>query len=302
MPPEARSRGHLNPSSAARVSRFPPPADLANLIVHFWVPEWNLPRGESSRQVVLTYPVVNAVVQPGAPEGDLTVYGPRTRVSYRVLVGSGWGVGALLRPAAVPAVLALAGPSSASAARGLVDECAAIEDPRLVSEVTAAMQPGAARRASDGVVASGSKRPLEAGVEVLATWLRARLFAAGAPDRDGLLANALLELLDALPAGAEHRASELVPRRVADAARLLGTSSRTLERVALAYTGFTPAALIRRRRLQEAAERLRCDPTLELAELAQELGYADHAHLTRDFRQVLGFTPSGYRDRQVFSD
>ena len=30
-------------------------------------------------------------------------------------------------------------------------------------------------------------------------------------------------------------------------------------------------------------------------EIAADLGYADHAHLTREFRRVLGFTPSGYR-------
>jgi AraC-like DNA-binding protein len=29
-----------------------------------------------------------------------------------------------------------------------------------------------------------------------------------------------------------------------------------------------------------------------------EVGYADHAHLTRDFHQVLGFTPSVYREGQ----
>jgi len=85
---------------------------------------------------------------------------------------------------------------------------------------------------------------------------------------------------------------------VAEVAQELGTSTRTLERIALGYTGFTPAALIRRRRLQDAADRLRRDPTIDLARLATEVGYADHAHLTRDFRQVLGFTPSVYREDQ----
>ena len=30
-------------------------------------------------------------------------------------------------------------------------------------------------------------------------------------------------------------------------------------------------------------------------EVAHRLGYADHAHLTREFRAVLGITPSRYR-------
>jgi AraC-like DNA-binding protein len=33
--------------------------------------------------------------------------------------------------------------------------------------------------------------------------------------------------------------------------------------------------------------------------VAADLGYADHAHLTRDFRTVLGFTPSAYRAGQA---
>nr|WP_143588182.1 helix-turn-helix domain-containing protein [Tersicoccus phoenicis] len=53
--------------------------------------------------------------------------------------------------------------------------------------------------------------------------------------------------------------------------------------------------MIRRRRLQEAAERLRQEPGLSLAALAADLGYADQAHLTNDFRHVLNVTPSGYR-------
>lgn len=54
-------------------------------------------------------------------------------------------------------------------------------------------------------------------------------------------------------------------------------------------------SMIRRYRLQEAAERLRLQPGLPVADIAAELGYADHAHLSADFRTVLGFTPSGYR-------
>ncbi|MFP3836215.1 helix-turn-helix domain-containing protein, partial [Chryseobacterium sp. SIMBA_028] len=61
------------------------------------------------------------------------------------------------------------------------------------------------------------------------------------------------------------------------------------------YVGLSPSALIRRRRLQDAAERARSNPTADLAAIAVELGYADHAHLTNDFRKYLGFTPSGYR-------
>lgn len=267
MDGQATSRGHLNPGPVAPVDRLLPPSDLADAVVHFWIPEWNLAPGEVSRQRVLTYPVINLVIEPGAAEGDVTAHGPHTTISYRDLRGRGWAVGALLKPAGVPAVI---GPTAALA---LVDTYICLDEPDLARGVSAAMHcEGEGRHA--------------AAAEVLSTWLRRRLAAVRAPDREGLLANRLIECVDSDPEP---------PRRVSEVARQLGSSTRTLERVSLAHTGFTPAALIRRRRLQNAADRLRRDGTLDLTRLAQEVGYADHAHLTRDFRNVLGFTPSDYR-------
>ncbi|NED59463.1 helix-turn-helix domain-containing protein, partial [Streptomyces sp. SID10244] len=47
---------------------------------------------------------------------------------------------------------------------------------------------------------------------------------------------------------------------------------------------------------QEAAERLRGSGTT-LAMIAAELGYADEAHLVRDFRTVTGMTPGQFASR-----
>lgn len=268
------SRGHLNPSALAPVDRLAPPPDLTEALVHLWIPEWDLPPGQVLTQAVLTYPVVNLVVQPGAPEGDVALHGPRTTVSHRALAGRGWAVGALLRPAAVPALLA-AVPGGA-VAPALVDASARLDEPDLLAEVAAAMRPDVPARH-------------QRAVDVVARWLRARLAAAGAPDPDGRLANALLDVV----AGGGDSAE--LPRRVDEVAARLGLSVRTVQRLSLAHTGLTPAALLRRRRLQDAADRLRRDPGLDLARLAQETGYADHAHLTRDFRAVLGVTPSDVR-------
>lgn len=55
------------------------------------------------------------------------------------------------------------------------------------------------------------------------------------------------------------------------------------------------AAVFGRRRLLDAARQVRERPDVSLAAIAADLGYTDHAHLTGDFRSVLGFTPSGYR-------
>ncbi|MFL6133221.1 MAG: helix-turn-helix domain-containing protein, partial [Nocardioidaceae bacterium] len=119
-------------------------------------------------------------------------------------------------------------------------------------------------------------------VVAFAHWLEESM---PAPGSEGLLANAMADLIDGDPSVLQ----------VEDAADRLGVSVRTLQRLARHYVGLPPAAMIRRRRLQEAAERLRGDPGIDIAAVANDLGYADHAHLTTDFRNVLNFTPSAYR-------
>jgi AraC-like DNA-binding protein len=108
---------------------------------------------------------------------------------------------------------------------------------------------------------------------------------------EGLLANTMMDIIGTSP--------DLT--RIDDVAARLFVSPRTLQRIARKYIGLSPSALIRRRRLQEAADRARNDPAADLAAIAAELGYTDHAHLTNDFRTFLGFTPSTYR-RSVLRD
>jgi AraC-like DNA-binding protein len=83
--------------------------------------------------------------------------------------------------------------------------------------------------------------------------------------------------------------------RIEDAAKTLAVSVRTLQRLAQKYVGLSPLVLIRRRRLQEAADRARTHPGQDLAAVAAAFGYADQAHLAKEFQRILGFTPSNYR-------
>lgn len=69
-----------------------------------------------------------------------------------------------------------------------------------------------------------------------------------------------------------------------------GLAERALQRLVHRRIGLTPKWLIQRRRLQEAAERLRTSGT-SLAEVAAALGYADQPHFSRDFSAVTGMTP-----------
>ncbi len=187
----------------------------------------------------------------------VTLWGATTRASERILEGRGWAVGAVLRPAALAAL-------SREPAM-LVDSSTTLDALSLAREVTALMPGGAA-----------------AACALVAEWLDARV---GARTGEARLANAMADLLT----------GDADILRVEDAAARLAVSVRTLQRLAHRAVGVPPGAMIRRRRLQEAAQRLRDDPAASLAELAAELGYADQAHVANDFRAVLGLTPSRYR-------
>jgi AraC-like DNA-binding protein len=60
--------------------------------------------------------------------------------------------------------------------------------------------------------------------------------------------------------------------------------------------------VIRRYRLLEAAESVREGNRVSWAGVAADLGYADQAHLTRDFRAAIGQTPVAYADAQPPAD
>ena len=76
---------------------------------------------------------------------------------------------------------------------------------------------------------------------------------------------------------------------VAQAAADLGVQTRSLQRLLKQRTGHSPIFWLRLARVRRAASRLAHPPNL--AELAYDMGYADQAHMTREFRIWLGATP-----------
>jgi AraC-like DNA-binding protein len=77
-------------------------------------------------------------------------------------------------------------------------------------------------------------------------------------------------------------------------ARLLGVSRSHLSRVFRAETGETLTRFRNRLRVRAALDRL-ADGDRDLAGLAADLGFADHAHLTRAVRAEVGDPPSRVR-------
>ncbi|GCB47028.1 helix-turn-helix domain-containing protein [Streptomyces sp. NL15-2K] len=83
-------------------------------------------------------------------------------------------------------------------------------------------------------------------------------------------------------------------RRVTDFARSEGMSVRLLQRLFAAYVGVGPKWVILRYRIHEALERAERDREVDWAALAADLGYADQAHLIRDFTTTVGVPPTAY--------
>ncbi len=129
-----------------------------------------------------------------------------------------------------------------------------------------------------------------------------RLRAAGAVARVNLLDEILIERLPGTANPADERvlrASEaiaahdggLAVERLADAT---GLGRRQLERRFLACVGVPPKTASRIARFRAVVSRMHADPATELSRLALEAGYADQAHMNRDFRALAGVAPGAY--------
>ncbi|MFP2906851.1 helix-turn-helix domain-containing protein [Pyxidicoccus sp. 3LFB2] len=80
--------------------------------------------------------------------------------------------------------------------------------------------------------------------------------------------------------------------RMAELARTLGVSERTLHRDVLDEAGVPPKLLARVLRFQRAVSLLRSGGHEDLASVALACGYSDQAHLSREVRELAGVTPT----------
>lgn len=131
--------------------------------------------------------------------------------------------------------------------------------------------------------------------------------APGPAEEPAAARDALLEFLAPFAGedAAVARVNALVDRaqddrsisRADDLARVAGVSVRSLHRLFEQFVGVSPKWVVRRARVQEAADRVACGARVDWAAVAQELGYHDQAHLIRDFRAQIGSTPAAYARR-----
>ncbi|GHE12103.1 helix-turn-helix domain-containing protein [Klenkia taihuensis] len=260
---DAVERAHLRaPDDRSHTMfRYAPPPDLVPLVQRFWIPVWSVPPGQESVQRVLQYPVGLVVVSPDYAR----FYGVVTGLSETVLAGDGWAVGVMLTPAAGSLV---SGVDMSTLTDRHVDIGELLGDPgrELADRVRTAMGPDPRAPAAHAVA-----------VQAFADLLRPSLPV----DAEGELVDRVVGLVESRP--------DLV--RVAQLCAATGLGERALQRLVARRLGLTPKWLVQRRRLHEAAERLRAGDG-SLAETATLLGYADQAHFTRDWAAVVG-TPPG---------
>ena len=101
-------------------------------------------------------------------------------------------------------------------------------------------------------------------------------------------------LVDAFERHLRGRLDE--PLRIAETARRLGVSERTLQRTVQAALGVTPVRFAQQIRLEQAAHLLRTTD-LPLDAVARRVGYENGTTLATLLRRRLGTTPGRLRDR-----
>jgi len=84
---------------------------------------------------------------------------------------------------------------------------------------------------------------------------------------------------------------------IADLAHEVGYSRRRLSGRFTDELGLSPKAFARVLRFERATARLARDDGTRFAEIAQDCGYYDQAHMNRDFRKFAGISPGSYVGR-----
>lgn len=252
-------KGLVDPAAAARrlrMATYPPAAALAPFVDYFWVVEWDLRGGPAQTQRVLPYPNAHLVFD----EGGSAVHGVVRGAFERVVSGAGRVLGVRFTPGGLRPWIGQ--PLSAFADRTI--------------PIDAVLN--AADDAEQRVLGQGDDAAMIAVAEAML------MRALPAPDPQANLARQAVAA-----AAVEHG-----PVTVGQLCARTGIGERSLQRLFSNYVGVSPKWVIQRFRLQEAMARLALTGPADLAGLAQELGFFDQAHLTRDFTRLVGHSPLDY--------
>jgi AraC-like DNA-binding protein len=268
---EPTTRGVLRPAETAETADLRRdtgvhPA-LTPFVERYWSVRWDRTGQPPFRSEVLSHPSVHVSVESGdRPRFGFAlpavlVHGVITRRFVVDLVGTGRVTAAKFRPGGFRA---FTGALPARNSVALLPDEIGLDQDRLRADVLAVDDDGDRTAVLDAALA-----PL-------------------APEPDP----AYLDLLAVL-----DRMDDRALVRVDQVAEVAGTSVRSLQRAFATYIGVSPKAVLARYRLQDAAALIDAGEADDLAALAADLGWFDQAHFSRDFRKVVGTTPSAYLQR-----
>lgn len=256
----SRARGLVSSRvSGARVDAgmVAPPDDLADVVECFWFGRWDLPEDAPHVTRLLGDPCFHVCFERASPATThpTRLVGPWTGLWVRTLAGRGVVRAAKLRAGAAGAFV-----PDASHYRDRIVDLAAVGAPPL---------PEACLEDDDTLAFAA-----------LAAFLRAWRSASA----DTALAVSVCARV--------KTTGDLF--RVEQLAAYSGLSVRELQRLFARHVGVTPKFALRRHRLQEIALRLERGEVSDLAELAYQLGYADQAHLARDFKGAVAMSATTF--------
>ncbi len=289
--------------------RHPAGDRLTGLIDWFWSVAWSLPEGHVHEQQIISHPAAQISIgtiddqNRRLDPAEGRVYGVNTATDLRLLTGDGWTVGAKVSPGVLGLLLG-------RPARELTDRRCGIGDiAGLDPAVVDAVRPVPTGTGTGTGSGSGSARAdlLRHALEVMID----RRDPVAVEQAREVAALARLAELDRSICRTEHLAE------------VGGYNVRAIQRLFDQHVGASPSFLIRRWRIIEAVEsakqalngaeandgpgRTNVDGDHEgawpgWATVAAELGYADQAHLTRDFTRWVGCPPTEYVRRQLKVD
>lgn len=240
-----------------RLVRKLPSSALAEFIEFYWLIDWDLTGQEPYTQEVLPFPTANISVGPDHARLTGIVRG---RFLYS-LQGRGHILGIKFHPGTIRSIY----PRSAHFLTGQKLSLAELFP-----------------QAADFVADAKSTQNIDQRVHLAEQFLLGLEPQSSSPLR---MAKEVVQHIQTHP--------ELL--RVEAVAEQFGLGKRSLQRLFREYVGVSPKWVINRFRLQEAAElAARREGLLDWADLAQELGFFDQAHLIRDFKKLVGATPAAY--------
>lgn len=234
---------------------------MQEVLDHYWIVEWNLKDQPPYTQKTLPYPCVNLVFDLG----KTAVFGVVTGAFDYTLHGTGKVLGLRFKPGGFYGLLGA--------------------PVRSITDKTVSLQAALGLDGNQAELAVLTCNDDQSMVDAATALLLPLLTPV---DQQLIQIQQWLALLQ----------TNTDMQRVEQFAKHIGVNIRTLQQMFVDYIGVSPKWILRRYRLHDLAFCLAEGTQPDLAQLAVDLGYFDQAHLSKDFKKLIGCTPASYRAQE----